>query len=334
MPGTSPSPEKVIQHSMMAHATAAAVGAAVTHALFTHIEEGADTPDALAERAGLSRRGTLALLDALTCIGLLRVADGSYRNSEEASFYLVHGKPAYLGAHAQMVFAPFGQAFRQLPDVVRSGEPNFPLASDPDDTMFWEDLVLAIAPLGRPVAKIVASRLGFEKLHAPSVLDVGGGSGIYAVVLLRANPTATVTQNDWPKVNGIAREFVGRFGLGDRFTTMDGDFHTTDFGSAAYDAIVYSNIAHQESPGENVAMFRKFRRALKSGGSLVVSDFVLNDDRTGNAWTGLFHTFMLLQTRAGAVWRKADYQAWLREAGFSNVVVDETPTPATLIFAS
>lgn len=331
--GPTPSPERILQHSMMAHATAATVAAAVTHSLFTHIEEGANTPDMLASRAGLSRRGTLALLDALVGIGLLQVVDGGYRNSEEARFYLVEGQPAYLGEHAKMVLSPFGQAFQGLPEAVRTGVPNFPLESDAEDKLFWEDLVLAIAPLGMPVAKAVAAQMRFADLASPSVLDVGGGSGVYAVVLLRANAGAIVTQVDWPGVNKIARSFVGRFGVGDRFRTMDGDMHATDYGAAAYDLVVYSNMAHQESPEANVALFRKFKRALKSGGSVVISDFVLNDDRTGNPWAGLFHTFMLLRTKDGAVWRRADYQSWLREAGFSSVEFEATSTPSTLVWA-
>jgi precorrin-6B methylase 2 len=333
MSTTSPSPEKILKHTMLAHATAAAVGAAVTHALFTHIEEGADTPETLAERAGLSRRGTLALLDALCGIGLIEVSAGRYRNSPEASLYLVTGKPTYLGEHARMVFSPWGQAFRGLPDVVRTGTPNFPLDAGVEDTMFWEDLVLAVAPFGRPVAHIAASRVDLEGKDAPAILDVGGGSGIYAVEMLRAHPRATVTQSDWPKVNAIARDFVARFGFADRFRTLDGDFHAQDFGEAAYDAILYSNIAQQESAEQNVEMFRKLRQALTFGGTLVVSDFILEDDRTGSAWAGVFHTFMLLRTPAGATWRKADFRTWLGEAGFRSIVFEATPTVSTLIFA-
>jgi len=38
--------------------------------------------------------------------------------------------------------------------------------------------------------------------------------------------------------------------MADRFTCIDGDFHTTDFGTAAYDVAVYSNIAHQKGCGQ------------------------------------------------------------------------------------
>src|SRR5947209_14469121 len=56
--------------------------------------------------------------------------------------------------------------------------------------------------------------------------------------------------------------------------------YTTLFRSAdKYDYAVFSNMAHQEDPQSNIAVFRKFRTALKPSGALLISDFVLNDDR-------------------------------------------------------
>jgi SAM-dependent methyltransferase len=284
-------------------------------------------------RPRLSLRGTQALLDGLVGLGLVRVSAGKYANSEEASAFLVEGKPTYLGAHAKMVVSPFGQVFQRLPEVVKTGVPVASHTADEPENPFWEELVLAIAPLAMPLTHFVAEHTRFASLETPSLLDVGGGSGVYSAVLLQANPRATATQIDWANVNRIARGFVGRFGVGDRFRTVDGDFHTTDFGTGAHDLAIYSNIAHQEGPSSNLDVFRRLRRALKPGGVLVVSDFVLEDDRTGVAWTGLFHSVMLAQTKEGAVWRRADYRAWLTEAGFSAIAFQATPMPSTLIYA-
>src|SRR5438876_721714 len=74
-------------------------------------------------------------------------------------------------------------------------------------------------------------------------LDVGGGSGVWSAVWLSANKQAKGVQLDWPVVNQIAKGFVGNFGVADRFETIDGDFHATDFGSGQYDYAVYGNIA-------------------------------------------------------------------------------------------
>jgi 2-polyprenyl-3-methyl-5-hydroxy-6-metoxy-1,4-benzoquinol methylase len=329
-----PSPEKVLSYTLQGIASTAALGAAATHSLFTHIEKGAGTVEEIARAASISVRGAQALLDAVVALELVRVADGKYKNSPEASFYLVEGMPAYLGTHAKMVFSPFGRSFLDLPEVAKTGVSGFEHTADVSDNPFWEELVLAIVPLALPVTHALLEHLDFSNMASPSVLDIGGGSGIFSVVLLGANKMATVTQIDWAAVNRIGERFVARHGVADRFKTIDGNFHTTDLGCGLYDVIIYSNIAHQESPADNTRMFRKAKKALKPGGVFVISDFVLYDDRTPNhPWTGIFHTFMLLQSKAGAAWRQADYRAWLSEVGFHKVEFSPTMSPSTLVLA-
>ncbi len=101
----------------------------------------------------------------------------------EASFYLVEGRPAYLGTHAKMVFSPFGRAFLSLPDVARTGVPAFEHTADVSDNPFWEELVLAIVPLALPVAQALVERTDFSNLASPRHVGIvcqvtGGGDGV------------------------------------------------------------------------------------------------------------------------------------------------------------
>ena len=122
-------------------------------------------------------------------------------------------------------------------------------------------------------------------------------------------------------------------GTADRFSCIDGDFHTIDFGEAAYDFGIYSGIAHQEGPEDNIAVFAKFRDALKPGATLVISDFVVKDDRSGPPFALIFTADMLLKTKLGGTWRRSDYQTWLKKTGFDDVSFRPTASPNTLIFA-
>jgi SAM-dependent methyltransferase len=237
-----------------------------------------------------------------------------------------------LSGFAKFMLAEMGN-WVALPDAVRTGVPVTDATTDVADNPFWEELVPAIAPQSIPVAMIAADLLRLAVAGEISILDVGGGSGVYSAIWLGLNPTARSTQLDWGPVNAIARRLVAERGVANRFSCIDGDFHTTDFGTAAYDVAVYSHIAHQEAPEDNVAIFAKFRRALKPGGTLVISDFVVDDDRSGPPFALIFASEMLLNSKQGGTWRRADYHAWLAEAGFENVSFHPTPSPATLIFA-
>jgi ubiquinone/menaquinone biosynthesis C-methylase UbiE len=327
-----PTPEKVMQIITGGWASSI-LGAAAQHGLFTALEGNPATAENVAKKTGISLRGAQALLDGLTGLGLLTLSEGRYQNSPDASAFLVKGKPSYFGGLAEVYLQDF-PTWQNLPTAAKTGLPSAQNTSEVADNPFWHVLVPAIAALSFPVAQMAAERLGIAKAGAVTWLDVGGGSGVWSAVWLGANKQAIGTQLDWPNVNKIGREFVANFGVADRFQTIDGDFHTADFGSAKYDFAIYAHIAHMEAPADNLATFRKFRKALKPGGTLVVNDFVLNDDRTGHPFAMLFAAQMLAVTKDGFTYRQSDYRKWLGEAGFKSVDIVPTPTPATLVIAS
>ena len=329
---TGPTPEKVMQIITGGWASSI-LGAAARHGIFTALEGNPATAENVAKKTGISSRGAQALLDGLTGVGLLTLSEGQYRNSPDASQFLVKGKPSYLGGMAEVFLEDF-VTWQKLPESAKTGLPSAANTPEVADNPFWHVLVPAIAALSFPVAQMAAERLGIAKAGAVSWLDVGGGSGVWSAVWLGANKQAKGTQLDWPNVNKIGREFVGGFGVADRFQTIDGDFHTTDFGTAKYDFAIYAHIAHMESPADNLATFRKFRKALKPGGTLVINDFILSDDRTGHPFAMMFASQMLIMTKNGFTYRQSDYRKWLAEAGFKSVEIVQTPTPATLVFAS
>jgi hypothetical protein len=166
-------------------------------------------------------------------------------------------------------------------------------------------------------------------------LDPRCGRGLGRVLgdLVGHQPPGSLDADRPKNVNQIALAFTADRGVGDRFETLDGDLHTVDFGTAEHEVGIYSHIAQMETPADNVAIFRKFRRALKPGGTLVINDFVVNDERSGPPFPLLFASEMLLHTMQGASWRESDYRVWLAEAGFTDITFHPTPSPATLVFA-
>jgi hypothetical protein len=185
---TAPSPEKVMQ-VISAGWACSILGAAARHGVFTHLEGPGDNAAGLAKKAGISPRGAQALLDGVTGLGLVNQSGVNYVNSPEASFYLVKGKPAYLGGMAE-VFMDELPVWAKLGEAVRTGAPQAPNTADVVENPFWEVLVPAIAALSAPVARIAAERLGIAQAGAISWLDVGGGSGIWSATWLSANPQA------------------------------------------------------------------------------------------------------------------------------------------------
>jgi ubiquinone/menaquinone biosynthesis C-methylase UbiE len=324
-------PDKIMQLITGGWASAI-LGSAAKHGVFDALEGGGDDAKGVARKTEISERGAQALLDGLTGLGVVTLSNGRYRNTADSSAFLVKGKPAYLGGMAEVMAGNLTE-WATLSTAVKTGNPTASHTADMADNDFWHILVPAIAPLSYPIAQMASERLGIAKAGPIKWLDVGGGSGVWSSVWLSANREANGVQLDWPVVNKIARGFVERVGAGNRFETIDGDFHTVDFGARQYDYAIYGHIAHQETPEDNVAIFRKFRKALKPGGTLVVNDFILSDERIGHPFAMMFAAQMVLVTKGGNAWRQSDYRAWLGEAGFTSIDIVPTPTPATVVFA-
>lgn len=331
MSNDQPTPDRILDIANGYWATGL-LGVAAKHSLFTHLEAGVDTVGQLAAKAEISERGAQTLLDGLVSLGLVEVHDARYRNTAEAATFLVDGKRTSLTGYAKLKLGEMDKLVSQL-DVFRAGEPVTGAMVEVADNPHWEEVVPAIASFSIPVATAAADLLRLKDAGEISILDLGGGSGIYSAIWLEQNPAARSTQVDWAPINTIARRLLKEQDLADRFDCIDGDFHTVDLGTAVYDVVLYSHVAHQEGPADNVAMFAKARSALKPGGTLVICDFVVDDDRGGPSFSLLFASEMLLKSKKGGTWRRADYEVWLAEAGFEDVTFHATPSPATLVIA-
>jgi len=327
-----PSIQRILEASYFALMRCYTVATASQYSIFTHLSSGPKSVEEIAKLAEIQPRGAQALLDGLVGAGLVEVRDGRYVNSIDAEFFLVKGKPVYLGEYVKWAFLPFLTDVRQLPEVLKSGNPISQLADD--DGAQYADLLPGLLPFAKANVDYTIARLEFSTRNAPQVLDVGGGHGVYAAFMLKANPTAIITQLDFGPVNALARHFVGSHGVADRFRTIDGDLTTAALGDEQYDVIVYADVTHVQSAEQNQDALTRIRKALKPGGTLVLTAFMTTDDRSGpNPFTLHVNTNMLVSTPAGAVWTQSDHRRWLAAAGFEEITLEVTERPQTFVFA-
>src|SRR5437899_12965026 len=75
------------------------------------------------------------------------------------------------------------------------------------------------------------------------------------------------------------KRITQRFGVGDRFEFVGGDLLVANFGSG-YDMATLGHILHSEGEDRSRQLLKKTFRALKSGGTVAIAEWLVKDDRT------------------------------------------------------
>ena len=164
----------------------------------------------------------------------------------------------------------------------------------------WEKLVLGIIVIAEPAAKALCDllKIGSER-KGIKVLDIAGGSSIFGMTILSRDPTAQVTQLDWPNVNAVAKKLNHERGFDGKIRFIDGEHPSAAIENDHYDLVLASNFCRFESPAGNQKLFAKAYSALQPGGVFVVNDFVPNEERTEPTFALRFSVYTLTHTPEG-----------------------------------
>jgi ubiquinone/menaquinone biosynthesis C-methylase UbiE len=221
-----------------------------------------------------------------------------------------------------------------LNEIVATGKPVNSVNQQGDGSEFFKQLVNDIFPMSYPAAQALARHLkagGAGK--AVRVLDLAAGSGVWGIALAQSSEDVHVTAVDWPGVIPVTRATVGRFGLANRFSFVEGDLLQADFGGD-YNIATLGHILHSEGRERSRALLAKTFRALGSGGTIAIAEFLVNADRTGPVNGLFFAVNMLVNTDNGDTYSFDEISGWLAEAGFTEARTIDSPGPSPLILAT
>jgi ubiquinone/menaquinone biosynthesis C-methylase UbiE len=310
--------------------------AALEYDFFTLVHKGFQTADEVARAAGTNPRATRIVLDSLIASALIEKKDKRYTLVPVSETFLVRGKPSYIGDFRHVALALW-DGMAQLKESLRTGKPLSRMGTD-RELPVWEKLVIGIIPIAEPVAHALCDvfRIGVAR-KGLRVLDIAGGSSIFGMTILARDPSAQVTQLDWPNVNAVAKKLNRERDLEGKIRFIDGEHRSATIETNYYDLVLASNFCRFESPKGNQELFQKAYGALRPGGSLVVNDFLPNEERTGPTFALRFSVYTLTHTPEGECWTLSEYSDWLKNAGFNSIEthgdIPKTLPGTTLIIA-
>ena len=278
------------------------------------------TIDEVAHEYGIERRPAEMLLTGCAALGLLDKDGEHYENTPLAEAYLVKGKPYYFGGFVEMLDKRLYPGWGKLVEAIRT---NRPTTWDPGTQkslfegedpgmleLFWE----AMHSLSTFTARALGEAVDLSPYRR--LLDVGGGSGAYDIELCKRYPQLQGTVHDLPFVTEIAARKIEEAGLSDRIQTAAGDFFAEAALPGGHDLILLSMILHDWNEEHNREILRKCHQALPSGGGIVISELLVNDEKTGPPPAALMSLNMLIETE-GRNYTPAEYSSWLEDIGFA-----------------
>jgi precorrin-6B methylase 2 len=294
--------------------------------LFSKLGEKSLPAAQLAKLAGADARACERLLNALSVLGLVQKTRGRFRNTGISRRYLVAGRPHFLAglAHSSSQW----QSWSTLNEAVRRGTALRERRSGGDEDKRRRGFIAAMHERAAMQAPTVVKLLDLSSVRR--CLDIGSGSGAYAMALARAKSSICVTAFDLPDVLPLTRDYVRRARLLTRIDFLPGDFNCGGWGSG-YDLILLSAIVHMNDEGKNRRLIARTAAALNRGGQLVVQDFIMNTDRTRPAIGAMFALNMLVATERGDSYTASEIGGWMRKAGLIGIKKINTPFDASLL---
>ena len=260
-------------------------------------------------------RGVTILLDALTALGLLRKVRDRYRAAPAAARLLSSDSPHNI-LPMLLHSASLWERWSELTGLVRGDPKSRSRACAPRGPERLGAFIEAMDAMARARAPEVVKAV--RPGRARNLLDIGGASGTYTTAFLRFAPRMRATLFDLPPVMSMARRRFAAERMLDRVALVAGDFYRDPLPDG-HDLALLSAIIHQNSRTQNVALYRKVRRALLPGGRLIVRDYVMSPDRTAPRDGALFAVNMLCGTPGGGTYTLREIREDLKEAGFTRV---------------
>lgn len=274
-----------------------------------------------ATRGGLDARLALALLEALTALGVVTRAGEVFSLEPSAAPYLTSAGPTSLAAALRFNASMYG-LWGKLPDAVRTGKPVLPpgahLGQDPARTRAF-----AMAMHSRGLALLPGVADAIDLAGVSRLLDVGSGAGTLGHLLAAKHPGLRLTLLDLPAITDVARELTPA-AVASRITHLAGDYFKAPLPDG-HDAVIHCGALHQHAPDAARTLVARLATAARPGGRVILIDLFADPNRQGPAFQLLFALNMALVAPSSHTHSTSEAEGYLRDAGLTDVRTTDTP---------
>lgn len=305
------------------------LAAAIVHLdFFTWLEARPSSLRDICEGLGLQTRPADVMLTLFAAMGLIERQGEAFRLTTLAREHLVKSSRWFLGPYyASLKDRP---VCRDMVTVLRTDKPanwgSFQAEKDwtraMEDEAFAASFTAAMDCRGVFLAQAVAKKL--DLAGRARLLDIAGGSGIYACSFVAHFPGLAAAVFEKPPVDAVARRSIAQRGFSETVDVIAGNMFEQEL-PGGFDLHLYSNVLHDWDLPVVRELLAKSYRALRPGGMLIVHDAHINAEKTGPLPVAAYSA-MLMHSTQGKCYSLSELYPMLEAAGFANF--RHTPTGA------
>jgi acetylserotonin N-methyltransferase len=296
------------------------IAAVAEYDFFERLSGKAWTTPEMASLFGIAERPLDVMLTLFCAMDLLHRDGNTCRLSRRSEAFLTHQSQWDLGPYfASLKLRP---QVREIVSVLANDRPanwessaaNQDWATSMGDDAFARRFTAAMNGRGEWLGPSLADSLALEE--ATALLDIGGGSGVYARVLQERYPHLRLGVLERPPVDQVARKYLGSTEAGRRVAVLAGDM----FGAipVGFDVHLFSNVLHDWRAAQVRQLLSRSRASLPRGGLIAVHDAFIHRDKQGPLAIAEYSVLLMLLSE-GQCYSIGEMEAFLLDAGFSDV---------------
>jgi hypothetical protein len=306
---------------------------------------------------GMQQRPAEVFATALVSLGLLNVTRSKekgqrdtedkdtrlYSNSQLSEVFLDKNKPSYIGDFIIMMDKHLYDRWGKLPISLKTNRP-VEVAAESDisaATMFdkaksnqlTEQMeMFTHAMYGVSVGPAMALAKVFDFSSYNKLMDIGGGSGVYAIEAVKQNPDMSAVVLELEPACRVADQYIKRFNLQNKIHTQILDFFKDNL-PTGYDVAFLSHIIHFLDEEKDNILLKKIYDSLPNdrNSAIIISEWLLNDEKTGPVPSALMSLTMIVDQPQGRNYSFSEVSKMLTDVGFTNIEKRSLAGPAEIV---
>lgn len=310
--------------------------AAICHLdFFSWLAQHPSNLDGICKALDIRERPTDVMLTLFTAMGHLRNDGGVFSLTETAREHLVKSSPWFIG--------PYFGSVKERPvcqdiiTVLRTDKPanwaslknEKEWAKAMEGEEFAVKFTAAMDCRGSYLGPAMAQKLDCAK-HS-RLLDIAGGSGIYACAIVARHPHLRASVLEKRPVDEITRQSLAKRGFSSRVDVLVGDMFSQPLPDG-FDMHLFSNVLHDWDENRVRELLAKSSAALPPGGMIIIHDAHISADKSGPLPVAAYSALLMTITE-GKCYSLAEIEGYLNTAGFGSVNFAETAADRSIITA-